>query len=106
MNIINIRTSENSYFHVAEHTPVFASDVKIVQPTLNCQTRTPEKNLLLYSKLVSLLKDKPGYVETAIYKLLQLESLKSDVDVLLIINSYNIRVTNVVIQEITKLLIE
>lgn len=104
MSILSIKTSENSFLEVAETIPCLAMEVKKVDPLLNCAERLDQKNIQLFDKIKSILEDRPNYSETIVYKILELESVSTEADVLLITNSYNMRLSNTTIQEIVKLL--
>lgn len=64
--------------------------------------RTNTKSCM--DQLIKILENKPGYTEQLVYKLLQLNYINSESDVLLITNSYDVRLTPDVLTNLVKIL--
>ena len=104
MNPLTIKTSENSYLHISQSAPVYASAVKLVSPQLTCATWSEQENVDLFTKLSKILIDKPNYTEGVVYKLLELDHIATESGVLLLTNSYNMRLSNTIVQDILKVI--
>lgn len=104
MNSLTVRTSENSYLHIAQSIPVYASTVKLVAPELTCANWGEQENLKLFESISEILKDKPNYSDVVVYKLLELDHIATESGILLLTNSYNMRLSNTVVQDILKVI--
>lgn len=93
MNLHHFRISEDSYFKVSE--------IEMVSPLE--ANREIQRDPLLFHKLTSLLRDKPGFTEEVVCKLLELPHLNSQSDVLLVANSFNLRWPSSTLSEVLNL---